>query len=554
MSAEPIDTVLPFAVAPEGAPAAIDLTEPFHLGDWRIDPPLRRASKGETVVKIDPRNLRVLQILVERRGQLVSQREIETIAWEGVIVTPDSLYQSIRQLRQALGDTKSPAKYIETVPRRGYRLVALVSPVEGEDGDDQSSEKSQASAVLRLESTPTPPSMHPIERERVGRMDPLRRTSFRFALIMMGACFLITTLGSVRYLSRDTDQGLHGIAPDVISVERRISDGHLSGQETAEDFDAQAPQYLGVLALRKGHPQEAVSQLERALQIQLSRTGEDSEVVAPLLAELANAYFWLGDETAAHSTAMRAMSVLDRLAPASSPERIQTGRVLADVLTGAGDYVQAERLMASSLARALDYYGEAHVVTVDQYYQQAILRHAQGNLAEAERLARRTLEYRVRARGTYDQDVANTCVLLALILIDRGQLPEAQAQAQLAIDILKRVAGEQHPYLVSAKHAMAEVLLKQGRYTESETLLREELLVLDTEDASNWRIGRAASALGEALQKTGRLDEASRSLALARSKLTRTKGWPIERENRNLEVRLQELATLRSKQGSFVKL
>jgi DNA-binding response OmpR family regulator len=88
--------------------SAFEMTEPFTLGDWRIDPPLRRASKGETVVKIDPRNLRVLQILAERRGQLVSQREIETIAWEGVIVTPDSLYQSIRQLRQALGDTKSP--------------------------------------------------------------------------------------------------------------------------------------------------------------------------------------------------------------------------------------------------------------------------------------------------------------------------------------------------------------------------------------------------------------------------------------------------------------
>src|SRR5687768_15279478 len=106
--------------------APIDSSVPFVLGEWRIDPSARNATRGDEVVKIDPRNMRVLQILVERQGQIVSQRELEALAWEGVVVTPDSLYQSIRQLRQALNDTKSPAKYIETVPRRGYRLLADV--------------------------------------------------------------------------------------------------------------------------------------------------------------------------------------------------------------------------------------------------------------------------------------------------------------------------------------------------------------------------------------------------------------------------------------------
>src|SRR5687768_9922661 len=133
MSAAPIDSALTTTKAADVVTATIDLTEPFTLGEWHIEPALRRACSGDTVVKIDPRNMRVLQILAERQGKLVSLREIESLAWEGVIVTPDSLYQSIRQLRQALRDTKSPAKYIETVPRRGYRLLAEVAAAENSD-------------------------------------------------------------------------------------------------------------------------------------------------------------------------------------------------------------------------------------------------------------------------------------------------------------------------------------------------------------------------------------------------------------------------------------
>ena len=59
MSAAPTD--LPPNSATQIGAHAIDLTEPFLLGDWRIDPALRTATSGESVVKIDPRNMRVLQ-------------------------------------------------------------------------------------------------------------------------------------------------------------------------------------------------------------------------------------------------------------------------------------------------------------------------------------------------------------------------------------------------------------------------------------------------------------------------------------------------------------
>jgi DNA-binding winged helix-turn-helix (wHTH) protein len=100
---------------------------PFTVGDWRVDPALRQIVRGIEIVRVDPRNMRVLQLLASRPGEVISQSEIERIAWSGLAVTPDSVYQSVAQLRRALGEDKAARRYIETVPRKGYRLIVPVS-------------------------------------------------------------------------------------------------------------------------------------------------------------------------------------------------------------------------------------------------------------------------------------------------------------------------------------------------------------------------------------------------------------------------------------------
>src|SRR5690606_21668835 len=100
--------------------------QPFTLNDWLVEPSLNRISRGDEIVKIDPQNMKVLELLASKPGEVFSQTEIEQYAWPGVVVTPNSVYQSIAQLRRALGDSKASPAYIETIPRRGYRLVARV--------------------------------------------------------------------------------------------------------------------------------------------------------------------------------------------------------------------------------------------------------------------------------------------------------------------------------------------------------------------------------------------------------------------------------------------
>ncbi|MGE0812511.1 MAG: winged helix-turn-helix domain-containing protein [Vicinamibacterales bacterium] len=75
---------------------------------------------------LEPKALEVLRVLVERPGRLVSRDELLDAAWPGVAVTPNALTRVVAQLRRELGDEAGDAKYIETVPTRGYRFIAPV--------------------------------------------------------------------------------------------------------------------------------------------------------------------------------------------------------------------------------------------------------------------------------------------------------------------------------------------------------------------------------------------------------------------------------------------
>ncbi len=77
-----------------------------------------------SVQRLPPQPARLLALLVERQGALVSREEIRTEIWPGVAVDFDaSLHFCIRQVRAALGDTADRPRYIENLPRRGYRIV-----------------------------------------------------------------------------------------------------------------------------------------------------------------------------------------------------------------------------------------------------------------------------------------------------------------------------------------------------------------------------------------------------------------------------------------------
>jgi TolB-like protein/DNA-binding winged helix-turn-helix (wHTH) protein len=98
------------------------------MGDWRVDPAAGQISKGDEIVRVEARTMRLLVCLAERAGEVVSIDDLLEQAWPGVIVTPDSVYQGIAALRRYLADDPKEPAYIATVPRLGYRMVARVAP------------------------------------------------------------------------------------------------------------------------------------------------------------------------------------------------------------------------------------------------------------------------------------------------------------------------------------------------------------------------------------------------------------------------------------------
>lgn len=104
----------------------------FCLGDWLIEPSLGRVTGGdsnpESSSKLEPQVMAVLLCLAKYQGEVVSRETIEAQAWPNRVVGYDSLSTAIIKLRKALADNSKKPRYIETVPKRGYRLIATVEP------------------------------------------------------------------------------------------------------------------------------------------------------------------------------------------------------------------------------------------------------------------------------------------------------------------------------------------------------------------------------------------------------------------------------------------
>ncbi|WP_455218422.1 winged helix-turn-helix domain-containing tetratricopeptide repeat protein [Kaarinaea lacus] len=108
-------------------PVDTRLASRFRVGDWVADPDTGRLQRQDEEVKLEPKAMQVLVYLAENQGKVVSREALEAAAWAGMIVGYDAVSGSIIKLRKALGDNSRNPQYIETVSKKGYRLIAPVS-------------------------------------------------------------------------------------------------------------------------------------------------------------------------------------------------------------------------------------------------------------------------------------------------------------------------------------------------------------------------------------------------------------------------------------------
>lgn len=103
----------------------------WRIGEWLADPASNELRRGQESVHIESKAMEVLVLLARQAGGVVGREELLARVWPRVVVGDDTLTQAVIKLRKALGDEARAPTYIETIPKRGYRLVAEAGLVDG---------------------------------------------------------------------------------------------------------------------------------------------------------------------------------------------------------------------------------------------------------------------------------------------------------------------------------------------------------------------------------------------------------------------------------------
>jgi len=126
----------------------------YEFGNFRLDPREKILFRDGIPVSLTPKVFDTLQIFVEQAGHLLSKDELIQSLWRDRFVEESNLTFNIRMLRRVLEDDVQHPRYIETVPRRGYRFIAAVTTLES-NGELMAREPSPAPLLEANQPVPS---------------------------------------------------------------------------------------------------------------------------------------------------------------------------------------------------------------------------------------------------------------------------------------------------------------------------------------------------------------------------------------------------------------
>ncbi len=125
---------------------------PFWVAGWLVEPDTCRIVGEGREIHLRPLLIELLAFLSERKGQVVTKEEILDRIWSSRFVSESALTRSVAELRHYLGDDTEHPRFIETIPKHGYRLIAEVELVTGAGREDLAAPAKPMIAVLPFEN------------------------------------------------------------------------------------------------------------------------------------------------------------------------------------------------------------------------------------------------------------------------------------------------------------------------------------------------------------------------------------------------------------------
>lgn len=175
----------------------------YQFGAFRLDPAKRTLSREGAAVPLAPKAFEMLLVLVENGGRLLEKDELLKTLWPDSVVEEANLSQTVYLLRKALGEGPQETRFIETVPRCGYRFVAAVEEVRDEppagavpefpaaDAGASGAVQGDGKGGDESEGRPGPPPAAP-----GGPATPLRRWQARWPVPALGLAAILLAVSA----------------------------------------------------------------------------------------------------------------------------------------------------------------------------------------------------------------------------------------------------------------------------------------------------------------------------------------------------------------------
>lgn len=123
----------------------------FRVAGWLVERDACRLSRGGKELHLRPMLIDLLALLADRKGQVVTKEEILDCIWSSRFVSESALTRNVAELRRYLSDKAGQPQFIETIPKRGYRLIAEVETLPGDPAKSLTAAKPMI-AVLPFEN------------------------------------------------------------------------------------------------------------------------------------------------------------------------------------------------------------------------------------------------------------------------------------------------------------------------------------------------------------------------------------------------------------------
>jgi TolB-like protein/DNA-binding winged helix-turn-helix (wHTH) protein len=260
----------------------------FRVGAWLVRPSLNTVSRNGASVHLEPKVMEVLVSLARQPGEAIPKDQLLKTVWPDTFVTDDVLIGSISELRRVFEDDAREPRFIQTIPKRGYRLIAPVEPANGTTGTSAVLESSRADSAARKGT----------------RKRWLRIGVFALAALLLVA--LIASSGKIqRWLSAaSSSSSIHSIA--VLPLQ------NLSGDATQEYFsDGMTDALITDLAqigsvkvisrtssMQYKQTKKSLPEIARELNVDgivegtVQRSGDRVRITAQLIQGSSDKHFW----------------------------------------------------------------------------------------------------------------------------------------------------------------------------------------------------------------------------------------------------------------------